>query len=165
MQNQYSINDFKEDQDLFNEIAGTTEKLSPADVYNQMKIINEEVNEIKEAFEEKDVVKLLDGAVDSLFTVLGLTQKLEKMGVDVFGAMQRVAHDNLSKFPESYEEVLDTIEMYAEKGIKVKVEHDVKNGVYVIRDEADKVRKPKNFKPTDLSEFVPETLKKEFFNA
>ncbi len=152
----YDILDFKTDQDLFNDITGASQETNYSALLAQTNLISEELDETYEALENKDLVGLLDGAIDTLYTTLGLLQKLENMGIDVQAATFKVAKDNLSKFPTSRDIALDTIEYYNKQGIDCSLSTKAVNGQtrYVIRDSNGKVRKPVGFKPTNLLEFV-----------
>jgi len=152
----YSIENFEEHQDLFNLIAGTANKTDKKDINNQLQLINEEVGEIAQALRDNNSVELLDGAIDSLFVVLGLIQKLKMKGFITYEAMQRVAENNLSKFPTDYAIVLKTIEHYRQQGIDCHYEYLEEYGRYVIRDRNNKVRKPVGYVAVDLSDCVPD---------
>lgn len=151
----YDIRDFEYDQDLFNLTAGTANKLEKGDINAQLMLIQEEVQEIAEALRKGDDVELLDGAIDSLFVVLGLIQKLKMKGFVTYEAMQKVAQNNLSKFPTDPKVVMATIEHYRKQGIKCHHEYIEEYKRYVIRDENNKVRKPVGYESVDLSDCVP----------
>lgn len=154
----YTIEDFKIDQDAFNEISGQAFKTTKQDIENQLKLIYEEVGETREAIRDNDVVGTLDGLADTLYVTLGALQKLSNLGVDVNGAMRQVAEDNLSKFTDEEEIANNSMQDYFEKGTKVRTEYNSKYRVFVIKDESDKVRKPLDFVSTDLSNYVPNGL-------
>lgn len=155
---QYTIEDFKIDQDAFNEISGQAFKTTKQDIENQLKLIYEEVGETRDAIRDNNVVGILDGLVDTLYVTLGALQKLSNLGVDVNGAMRQVAEDNLKKFVDEEMIVNNSMDSYFEKGIKVRTEYNSKYQVFVIKDESDKVRKPLDFVSTDLSNYVPNGL-------
>lgn len=62
----------------------------------QMAIIREEVEEINDAFDRKDMPEVLDGIVDSLFVLLGMSARLGLVGETV-GAFEAVCHSNETK--------------------------------------------------------------------
>lgn len=160
----FSVQDFKEYQDAFNVISKQINRTSLDDLKNQYKIILEEIKETGEALENNDPVEVLDGCVDSLFTVLGLLQKLEGLKFDVSGALLRVACDNIDKFPKSEKVAIETQNFYKSKQISTEIVYNEQYDRFVILDENDKVKKPLNFKHTNLSEFVPDKILKNGFN-
>jgi NTP pyrophosphatase (non-canonical NTP hydrolase) len=151
----YEIQDFEYQQDLFNLMAGTANKTDRNDLLDQLNLINEEASEISDGLRKKDSVEVLDGAIDTLFVVLGFIQKLKMKGYVTYEAMQRVAENNLSKFPKDFEIVAKTIKHYKSQGIDCHYEYLEDYGRYVIRDSNNKVRKPIDFVPVDLSDCVP----------
>lgn len=158
----YDFTSFIQEVYKFNDIAdaarGTFITPSYQDIENQYKVIKEEVKETGKAIEEYNPVKVLDGVVDSLVTILGLAKQLEELGFDVLGACQQVAYDNLQKFPTEEATAIDSVESFKNKGVVVKFEEVEVDGsnVFVLLDANNKVRKPVDFKGTDLSKYVPE---------
>ena len=152
---QYTILNLQQDADKFNDISGSAQKVSKDDIENQIKLMKEEVNETAYDFSFDDLVGVLDGCIDTLYVTLGLLQKLKNLGVDTDGAMKQVAEDNLSKFPSSLQEAIDSIIAYQNQGANVSMEQNKEHQVYVLKDQNDKVRKPKGFVGTDLSKYVP----------
>jgi hypothetical protein len=153
--NDYSILDFQDDADMFNDISGSSTACTKKDIGNQIALMQEEVQETYDAYIKGDLVETLDGCIDTLYVTLGLLQKLNNLGIDTEGAMQQVAYDNLQKFPKSEIVAKETIKMYSEKGITVISKYDKYSDVYVIKDVNDKVKKPLGFMPTNLSQYVP----------
>ena len=143
----------------FNEIAGNNLDTSLASFEAQQKCLVEEVNEISTGLKNKDVEEVLDGVVDTLYVAIGMLHKLKEMGVDVEEAMLRIAENNLSKFPECSDYVIDsTVDLYDEKGVKVSYSFaqspidDYK--VVVFKDENSKVKKPYGFESVTLKDLV-----------
>lgn len=66
------------------------------DFKKQLAILREEVNEIDEAFNNKDMPEVLDGIVDTLFVLLGLSSRLGLVGETV-GAFEAVCDSNDTK--------------------------------------------------------------------
>ena len=152
---QYTVLNLQQDADKFNDISGSAQKVSKDDIKNQIALMEEEVKETFDDFEAKDLVGVLDGCIDTIYVTLGLLQKLKNLGVDTDGAMKQVAEDNLSKFPSSLQEAIDSIISYQNQGDNVSMKQNKEHRVYVLKDQNDKVRKPKGFVGTDLSKYVP----------
>lgn len=152
---QYTVLNLQQDADKFNDISGSAQKTTKDDIKNQIDLMEEEVKETFNDFEANDLVGVLDGCIDTLYVTLGLLQKLKNLGVDTDGAMKQVSEDNLSKFPSSLLEAVDSIIYYQDQGTHVNMEQNKEHRVYVLKDQNDKVRKPKGFVGTDLSKYVP----------
>lgn len=146
-----TIGESYEDIKKFNEIASNLEGDMVAKVDHQLSLIFEELTEAIEGVETGNAQELLDGAIDTWVTAVGLLQKLEAAGFDVAKAMRKVDENNLSKFPYSCGFQHDP-----EFNITLNDKHQR----WVIKDENGKVRKPADFEPVDLSDCVP----KDFFN-
>lgn len=155
---EYTIQDFRNDAEDFNVLSGQYRKVSFQDLKNQVALVTEEAQETLDAVNQQSIVGLLDGAVDVMFVAIGLLQKLEYLGVDVDGAMKRVAEDNLSKFPQTQAVVDATVEMYKQQQIEVSSEYDEIFNRWIIKDKQNKIRKPAGFVGTNLSAFVPSAL-------
>ena len=155
---QYTILNLQQDADKFNDISGSSRKVTDIDLKNQIELMKEEVKETNDAFEVDDIVGVLDGCIDTLYVTLGLLQKLKNLGIDTEGAMKQVAEDNLSKFPSSLQEAIESIIFYQNIGTEINLVDNKEHKVYVLKDQNDKVRKPKGFIGTDLSKYVPAGL-------
>lgn len=144
----------------FNDISGANKELSLKAMREQFLYIDEEVNEIKEALDNNDLVELLDGTIDTIITAFGLLQKLENLGVDVGQAGIDTAHNNLSKFPNAPAVAHQTVEKVGiEKGIEAVATFNEEHGVYVIRNkENGKVLKCVGYIPNDLGKYITESV-------
>lgn len=138
----------------FNEIANKDTPLTKADMLSQMKVIEEEVKELREGIEQGDPVKILDGCVDALVTIFGMRQRLMNLGYDVTGAEFATANNNDTKFfdRERAGEVLKLTEN--KLGIKLALTYNEKHNRCAILDDAGKVRKPYYFVSNNLTEFT-----------
>lgn len=61
-----------------------------------MELIREETQELKEAFENRDMVKTADGAADLIWVVLGLCNSL---GISINPVWREITSSNMSKIP------------------------------------------------------------------
>lgn len=152
----YTINDFASQCVDFNNIAGALREVSWEDFKNQQSRLLEEVNEITEALNSKDIVETLDGVVDVMVVSLGMAAKLAMLGVDVGEAFRRVAENNLSKFPKDEQTAIDTVEFYkTEKQTETYYTKSDCADCYVIRRKSDnKIMKPKGYQSVDLSDLI-----------
>lgn len=141
-----------ESVERFNDIAGNFDNVDVAAIEAQIKVVVEEINELKEAFYNKDAVGLLDGACDGFVTLMGLIQKMSVAGFDVSEAIDRVNANNFEKFPS--EITVSDAEYYTEQGWDVQVNE--KYNSLVLKDVNGKIRKPLGFKSVEISDLVPE---------
>ena len=153
------FNKLYENVKLFNNLAG--DNLTKQGFINQQKVLLEEVKEIDEGISNNDIVEILDGVVDTLYVALGQLYKLEQLGCNIEGAIKRVGEDNTSKFPSDEETAVKTVMYYNNQNVNAKWEYNEKYQRYVIKDENQKIRKPYNFIPTDLTQYVPENLQRK----
>lgn len=156
----YDILDFQVSCDLFNDIAGKSKQYAWSDLGQQYKILLEEVHEINEGLELRDIEDVLDGTVDTLVVALGMLQKLKAAGIDVEKALKKTAENNLTKFPKEIEVVDATVKSFTDTGQSVTVEYNKYFDRYVIKDKNDKIRKPINFVSNDLKDCIPDKLLK-----
>ena len=115
-------------------------------------LIQEEMGEILEAYNNLDKFEVIDGLADLQYVVNGL---INAFGADELmeEAFQLVHESNMSKFCKTEEEATSTIEDYKKKGIDT---HAVLNGdLFVVRRNSDnKILKNINYKPVDLKKIV-----------
>lgn len=155
------LNEMYESVKKFNNIAGNQD-LSIKGFRNQQGYVHEEaIKEVNDALRDNNVVKLLDGVIDGLYTIFGQLQKLEMLGCNIYGAAEKVCNDNLNKYPISKEEAQKTVLHYNSKNIHVTYQYNPEYKRYVIKDTNQKVRKPYNFVATDLTEYVPQELREK----
>ena len=155
------LNKFYESVKQFNNLAGNND-VSIKGFKNQLKLIYEEaIHEGEEALKDKSVVKMLDSTVDALYVVFGNLQKLEMMGCNIEGAIKQVCDDNIGKFPSNEEDAQKSVLHYNNQNINVSYTYNPEYNRYVIKDSNQKVKKPWNFTPTDLTQYVPEELRKK----
>ena len=138
---------------VFNECAGNLDTVDDISVDNQIGFIFSELEETITGFEARDAVELLDGACDLFVTVAGLMQKLEVAGFNVDEALARVNSNNLSKFLDA--EKFSPFSVLSDLPLGHTVKLNRKHNLLVIKDENDKVRKPKTFVPVDVSDLAP----------
>lgn len=135
------------------EIAGQLTEVSDGAKFQQLSYIQSEVDEIRVALEQGDLVEQLDGCLDVLVTVFGFIGKLEEQGAWSAKAMVKTADNNLSKFPETLEEAEETQGWYLDnKSKETVVSYNPTYKRYVVRDMNGKYLKPSSFVENDLSD-------------
>lgn len=160
----YTMNEFYNDVDAFNYLKGWNEKMDsrPSNIRmligDQLNLIDEELSEACEAWDNMDDKEILKESIDIIVTSLGLIQLLDRAGVDVGSALEAVALNNLAKFYESVDKANETCEYYSTEGeeAEVKEVYEDDDGVVyaVIRKSDGKLLKPQNHPKVDLSEYL-----------
>lgn len=158
--NKYWLEEAYNDNFVFNDLAGNTNKLSLKDIDNQTKLIEEETKELREAVNSNDPVEVLDAVVDLYVVLDGLTSKLVALGFDVSTALKQTIENNLSKFPTTENTVKATVDAYAADDIQTTVSFNESHQRFAIKDQNGKIRKPVGFVSNDLSNCVPENFVK-----
>jgi len=118
----------------------------------RISLIQEELNELKEAITDNNLVEVLDALCDLQYVLSGciLEFGLQKVFDNAFEA---VHNSNMSKACTTEEELARTIKKYTLEGIPV--DFLINDGKYiVIRASDKKVLKNINYKPVDLTEFI-----------
>jgi rhamnose utilization protein RhaD (predicted bifunctional aldolase and dehydrogenase) len=131
----------------FNVVAGTLDNIDEASIALQLNLFQEEYLETVQAFDNKDNIELLDGAVDMLIIAFGMIAKLEVAGFDVATAIDRVVANNLSKFTRKGGAVAYNAEYVAKT-------NEIYN-LIVVKNKDGKIMKPSNFVPVVLDDLVP----------
>lgn len=129
----------------------------------QAQRIVEESNEILDGAYNKDPKELLDGIVDTLFTLTYAVEIARKMGFDIAGACKAVCDENDTKYSNDYSFVYNEVNiMNAEKGEGYCKMHKQIYGNTVAycmkRVEDGKVLKFSTHKKVVLDSFIPKHL-------
>ena len=115
-------------------------------------LLQEELNELKEAIENNDLIEVADALCDIQYVLSGAVLEFgmgEKF-VELFNEVQR---SNMSKACENREEAEQTVEHYKKRGFSAHIEQaDGKFLVY--RDGDKKTLKSVNYSPADLKRIL-----------
>ncbi len=132
---------------LNKEIFENNEKL----VDLRLKLIEEEFNELKEAFQKKNFIEVADALSDILYVVYGAGHAF---GINLDKTFEEVHQSNMTKACISEEEAIETINYIKEKETRYKNPSYKKSKdgkYYIIYDkETGKILKNKNYKEVDL---------------
>lgn len=127
---------------IFNTLAGNLDNVDKNSIALQLDLQQEEYIETVDAFDNKDAIELVDGAIDQIVVGLGLLQKLEAAGVNVEDAFTRINQNNLSKFSDSI----------LSQPPNTTAEFNKRWEKWVFKDKnTGKVKKPLDFSPVELS--------------
>ncbi len=114
----------------------------------RIKLLQEELDELKEAIDNNDLVEVADALCDLQYVLSGAVLEfgLGNKFVELFNEVQR---SNMSKACDNQQQADETIEMYQQKGQEAYAEVSG-NKINVHRKEDNKVLKNKYYSPADL---------------
>ena len=121
----------------------------------RINLMQEELNEIKEAIENNDFVEISDGLCDLMYVLVGsiLEFGLKDKFNTLFNEVQR---SNMSKACRSQQEALETLSYYKQKD-GTEGRYEEVNGKYIVYRSADnKVLKSVGYSPASLEDIIKE---------
>jgi NTP pyrophosphatase (non-canonical NTP hydrolase) len=119
-----------------------------------LSLIDEELNELRDAFKSNNLVEVADACGDLLFVVM---QAINVSGLDANKLISIIYESNMSKSCKTEEEAIATQEKYMkEKGVETFI--DFKELFFVKRKTDGKLLKSINFKEPQWKEKYPELL-------
>lgn len=126
---------------------------TPARVKLRIGLIQEELDELKAAYADGNLVEVADALCDLMYVVSGTV--LESGLKDRFEIMFKAVHEsNMSKACSSYDEALATVAHYGvECDIRAK-ELNGKQVFLVFRTSDDKLLKSINYNPVNLAMYL-----------
>ena len=136
------------------------------DIWNDTKLIklrqdliNEEVQELNEAIENKDITETMDALADILVVTLGAFDALGINGDKVF---DEVHSSNMSKLCNTIQEAQDSVEWYKKNKLDIYPEPDYRvdserEGYVIYNKSSGKVLKNINWKEPDLKDITKYT--------
>jgi len=115
----------------------------------RINLMQEELNEIKEAIENDDLVEISDGLCDLMYVLAGsiLEFGLGEKFVDLFHEVQR---SNMSKACENQQEAISTLSHYKKKDGTEGYYKEVNGKWVVYRNGDNKVLKSIGYSPASL---------------
>jgi predicted HAD superfamily Cof-like phosphohydrolase len=125
----------------------------------RISLMQEELNEIKEAIENDDLIEISDGLCDLMYVLCGsiLEFGLKDKFDELFDEVQR---SNMSKACGSLQEALATLSHYKQKD-GTEGRYEELNGKYIVYRSADnKILKSVGYSPASLSQILSEENKK-----
>ena len=111
-----------------------------------LKLIDEELQETKDAIIARDFKETKDGLGDLLWVTV---RAMMEMGINPQEVIEKIYTSNMSKADTSQEDALITYQQYMDKGIRTYSKE--KNGLFITyRMEDNKVLKSHKFKQPEL---------------
>ena len=119
----------------------------------RVSLMQEELNEIKEAIENNDLVEVVDGLCDLMYVLSGsiLEFGLRDKFVELFNEVQR---SNMSKACNTQQEALMTLSHYKKKDGTEGYYKKINGKFLVYRASDDKVLKSINYSPAELKKII-----------
>jgi predicted HAD superfamily Cof-like phosphohydrolase len=119
----------------------------------RVSLMQEELNEIKEAIENNDLVEVVDGLCDLMYVLSGsiLEFGLRDKFVELFNEVQR---SNMSKACNTQQEALMTLSHYKKKDGTEGYYKKINGKWLVYRASDDKVLKSINYSPAELKKMI-----------
>jgi len=119
----------------------------------RINLLQEELDELKDAIEEKDITGIADALADLQYVLSGaiLEFGLADKFKDLFEEVQR---SNMSKVCSDYETAQKTIEYYQSKDGTVGYIRESEEGFLVYRESDRKVLKSVSYSPADLEKIL-----------
>lgn len=115
----------------------------------RVKLLQEELDEFKQAIENQDIVEIADALCDLQYVLSGAILEFG-LGEKFKTLFDEVHRSNMSKSCKTLEEAEKTIQFYKEKGQEAYVEKIDQGKFNVHRKEDDKVLKSVNYSQADL---------------
>ena len=125
----------------------------------RVSLLQEELNELKEAIEDNDLVEVADALCDIQYVLSGAILEFG-LATDFKTLFDEVQRSNMSKTCKTMEEAIATKKHYFEtKGTHSFIEE--KDGEFLVYREGDKkVLKSVNYSPADLKSIVAHSTQK-----
>ncbi len=119
--------------------------------------IQEELDEMKEAIEQDDIVGILDAILDITYVGLGNGALVFGLKDKILPGYAEVQASNMSKICKTEEEAQETVKVRSEEqGESCHYEGSEEDGYVVYRTRDMKVMKSINYFRPDLKQFFPE---------
>jgi predicted HAD superfamily Cof-like phosphohydrolase len=150
---------FVDEVETFNELMGkgwqnrTTPTINPKDAQFVIDFIQEELDELKEAVEQNNVIGILDAILDITYVGLGNGALVFGLKDKIIPGYAEVQASNLSKICKTEEEARETVKVRSEQ--QGEPCHYVQNedGYVVFRSSDMKVMKSINYFSPNLAQF------------
>lgn len=159
MNNTKTFVPFISEVEEFNQVMGkgyqnrTTPTINPKDAQFVIDFIQEELDELKEAVEKKDIVEIFDALLDITYVGLGNGAMVFGLKDKIEAGYAEVQASNLSKICNTLEEAEETVRVRSEQqGTECHWEK-IGDKYVVFRSSDKKVMKSINYFRPDLKQF------------
>ena len=153
---------FVDEVEEFNEVMGksyqnrTTPTIDPKDADFVINFIQEELDELKVAVKEKNIIEIFDALLDITYVGLGNGALVFGLKDKMLDGYAEVQASNMSKICNTVAEAEETVKLRSEQQGE-PCHYEESNGKYVVyRTSDNKVMKSINYFRPDLSQFFTE---------
>ena len=153
---------FVDEVEEFNEVMGksyqnrTTPTINPKDAEFVINFIQEELDELKVAVKEKNIIEIFDALLDITYVGLGNGALVFGLKDKMLDGYAEVQASNMSKICNTVAEAEETVKLRSEQQGE-PCHYEESNGKYVVyRTSDNKVMKSINYFRPDLSQFFTE---------
>lgn len=146
----------------FNNVMGKSYQNQEAPIINKadadfvINFIQEELDELKEAVENKDIVEIFDAILDIAYVGLGNGAMVFGLKDKIEAGYAEVQASNLSKICSTQEEAIETVKVRSEEQGEPCHYTKTDHGFVVFRTRDSKVMKSINYFRPDLKKFFTE---------
>ena len=146
----------------FNNVMGKSYQNQEAPIINKadadfvINFIQEELDELKEAVENKDIVEIFDAILDIAYVGLGNGAMVFGLKDKIEAGYAEVQASNLSKICSTQEEAIETVKVRSEEQGEPCHYTKTDHGFVVYRTRDNKVMKNINYFRPDLKKFFTE---------
>lgn len=156
---------FVEEVETFNKVMGkdwqnrTTPTINLRDAEFVVNFIQEELDEMKEAIVNNDIVGILDAILDITYVGLGNGALVFGLKDKILAGYAEVQASNLSKICATEEDAIDTVLVRSEEQGRLCHYKPVGDGFVVYRDDDKVMKNIKYFKPNLHQFFTKDEIK------
>jgi predicted HAD superfamily Cof-like phosphohydrolase len=153
---------FIDEVEEFNEVMGkswqnrTTPTIDPKDAEFVINFIQEELDELKVAVKEKNMVEIFDALLDIAYVGLGNGALVFGLKDKMLEGYAEVQASNMSKICQTLEEAEKTVKLRSEQQGEPCHYKEIQGKYVVYRSSDDKVMKSINYFRPDLTQFFTE---------
>jgi predicted HAD superfamily Cof-like phosphohydrolase len=154
---------FVDEVEEFNEVMGkgyqnrTTPTINPKDAQFVIDFIQEELDELKVAVKERNIIEIFDALLDITYVGLGNGALVFGLKDKILDGYAEVQASNMSKICQTLEEAEETVKLRSEQqGEPCHYLSDGKGKYVVYRSSDNKVMKSVNYFRPDLAQFFTE---------
>lgn len=147
----------------FNEVMGkswqnrTSPTIDPKDAQFVIDFITEELDELKEAVKDKNIIEIFDALLDITYVGLGNGALVFGLKDKMLEGYAEVQASNMSKICQTLEEAEETVKIRSEQQGEPCHYLSDGNGKYVVyRSSDNKIMKSMNYFRPDLAQFFTE---------
>ena len=119
----------------------------------RVELLKEELNELKQAIEDNDIIEIADALCDLQYVLSGAVLEFG-LGDNFFELFNEVQRSNMSKACDTMKDAIDTLSYYKEKDGTEGYYKEINGKWIVYRNDDDKVLKSINYSPVNFKNIL-----------